>query len=198
MLDSLAPDCVGLAPGLGLARGRAHEIAGPARRAMALLLASRMRGPALWIAPSWSGERLMGDGVAAWLEPGRLVFAAARRAADLLWAAEEAARSGAAPLIAVELPAPPALTPVRRLHLAAEEGATRGVAPLILLLTPGDGGAPGVETRWRADPAPGWARDGRPRWRLARRRARMDPPAAWELCHTPDGLAATALPVGEP
>jgi protein ImuA len=47
-------------------------------------------------------------------------------------------------------------------------------------MAPGDGGAPGVETRWRLDPAPGWARDGSPRWRLGRLRARMAPPAEWE------------------
>ncbi len=176
-----APDLVTLAPGVALARGRAHEITGPARRTLALLLAGRMAGPVLWLHPSWASERLMGDGVAGFLEPGRLIFGAARTAAELLWAAEEALRAGVAPLVVAELPAPPALTPVRRLHLAAETGATRGVAPLMLLLTPGDGGAAGVETRWRIDPAPGWAHGGRPRWRLARLRARMAPPAVWDM-----------------
>ena len=85
------------------------------------------------------------------------------------------------PLVVAELPAPPALTPVRRLHLAAEVGATRAAAPIALLLTPGDGGAPGIETRWHLAPAPGWARDGTPRWRLTRARARMAPERTWEM-----------------
>jgi protein ImuA len=180
-----ATGLVALGPEIGLARGRAHEIAGPARRAMALLLAARMTGAALWLSPAWTGERLAGDGVAEFLDPGRLVFGVACGASQLLWAAEEALRWGATPLVVAELPEPPGLTPVRRLHLAAEAGAARGAgAPLMLLLTPGDGGAPGVETRWRIDPAPGWAADGRPRWRIARLRSRMAPPAAWEMRRT--------------
>jgi protein ImuA len=87
------------------------------------------------------------------------------------------------PLVVAELPAPPALTPVRRLHLAAAAGAgiAPGPAPLALLLTPDPGGAAGVETRWHLAPAPGWARDGVPRWHLRRLRARVAPPAAWEM-----------------
>lgn len=170
-----------LAGGVGLARGRAHEVAGGARRIFALALAGRMAGPILWLRPRWTAERLMGDGVVGWIEPGRLVFGEARTPLELLWAAEEALRTGLMPLVVAELPEPPGLTAVRRLHLAAEAGAEARAAPLMLLLTPGQGGAPGVETRWRVDPAPGWARGGGPCWRIRRDRARMAPPAAWEM-----------------
>jgi protein ImuA len=50
-----------------------------------------------------------------------------------------------------------------------------------LLLTPGEGGAPGVETRWHLAPRPGWARGGGPRWRLTRLRSRMAPERAREV-----------------
>ena len=176
-----AAETLVLAPAIELARARAHEVTGPARVAFALAAGARLAGPILWLQPSWAAERPMGDGMRAFLDPGRLVFGRARTANDLLWAAEEALRSGLVALAAVELPAPPGLTAVRRLHLAAEAGAGRGVAPLALLLTPDPGGAPGVETRWHLAPAPGWAVDGRPRWRLTRARARMAPERTWEM-----------------
>jgi len=168
-----------LAPDVALARARAHEATGPARIAFAIALAARLGGPVLWLHSAWAAERLMGDGIRAFIDPGRLTFGRARTTPELLWTAEEALRTGLVPLVVLDLPAPPALTPVRRLHLAAEAGAAARAAPLALLLTPGDGGAPGVETRWRLDPAPGWARDGSPRWRLTRLRARNAPEAAW-------------------
>ena len=123
----------------------------------------------------------MGEGVRGFLDPGRLVFGRARTATELLWAAEEALRTGLVPLVVVELPAPPGLTAVRRLHLAAETGAEQANAPLALLLTPGDGGAPGIETRWHLAAPPGWAGDGAPRWRVRRARARMAPERSWEV-----------------
>lgn len=81
-------------------------------------------------------------------------------------------RAGAVSLVIVDLP-PPALTPVRRIHLAAETGGPMGTAPLGLLLTPGDGGAHGVGTRWHMAPT---HEDATQRWRLERHRARTLPP----------------------
>jgi protein ImuA len=176
-----AADTVRLAPGVELARARAHEAAGPARAVFALLVAARTAGPVLWLQPTWTAERLMGDGVRGFLDPGRLVFGRAGTPADILWAAEQALLVGLVPLVVAELPAPCGLTAVRRLHLAAEAGAARGAAPLALLLTPDRGGAPGIETRWHLAPAPGWARDGGPRWRLTRIRARTAPERAWDM-----------------
>jgi protein ImuA len=173
--DRPAPPPLRLASGVALARTRAHEVAGPSRRLVALLAGAAGDGAILWLVPAWWPERLMGDGVRPLVDPGRLVIGYCRGALDILWCAEEALRSGSVPLVVADLPAPPGLTPVRRLHLAAEAGAEAarqagaGVPPLCLLLTPEEGGAPGVETRWHAAPVPGWAVDGRARWRLARR-----------------------------
>ena len=177
---------VEFAAGAGLARGRAHEVTGPARLVFALYLARRMAGPVLWLQLAWTRDRLNGDGVEPIFDPCRLVIGRGRGAIDMLWCAEEALRSGLMPLVVAELPAPPTLTAVRRLHLAAEAGAEAqreagGPAPLVLLLTPEPGGTAGVETRWRLAPAPGWAVDGAPRWQLRRLRARMAPEAVWEM-----------------
>lgn len=164
-----------------LSTGRAHELCGPGRQALALALAAASAGPLLWIAPGRQAGQLCGEGIARWIDPARLLFAHPPRDIDLLWCAEEALRSGSLPLVIAELPAPPGLTPVRRLHLACESAAENtGSAPLptMLLLTPEDGGAAGVESRWHA--APRHSRTAS-RWLLSRRRARNAPPAQWWL-----------------
>ena len=158
---------------------RVHEFCGNARRTLVMMLASRMAGPVFWIAPGWSAERLNADGMMRFINPGRITFMTPRRPEDLLWTMEEVLRSGAVPLVVADIPAPPALTPVRRLHLAAETGADEGtVKPLGLLLVPGNGGAQGVETRWQMQGAHGIAGPG---WTLTRSRARTDPPKTWRV-----------------
>ncbi|MEY4981884.1 MAG: hypothetical protein RIR62_150 [Pseudomonadota bacterium] len=195
-----------LVGGLRLALSRLHEFCGPARVTLAAILMGRMAGPVLWIGPGWQPERLYPDGLAPFADPGRLVMARARRVEDLLWAAEEGLRSGAAPLVVADLPEPPALTPVRRLHLAAAAGteaARHANRPPVLglLLTPGDGGAAGVESRWRMAPLPAPSRllDQGTRWHLARLRARMEPEAAWQVARDSAGgmeLCPLAPPEG--
>lgn len=171
---------------------RAHELCGPARRRLALWLARGCRGEVLWIRPDWHPDRLHMAGVWPELDPGRLVFVEVCRPADLLWCMEEALRSGLLDLVVADLPDPPGLTPVRRLHLAAEAGAERnGRSPLGLLLTPGDGGAPGVETRWQLTPDHAADKD---RWRLARLRARDAPPGEWGVERRAKGAAAALMP----
>ena len=73
-----AADSLVLAPGVELARARAHEATGPARTVFALLAAGRLQGPVLWLQSTWSTDRLMGDGIRRFLDPARLVFGRAR------------------------------------------------------------------------------------------------------------------------
>lgn len=165
--------------GLHLARARAHEATGPSRHTLAMMIAGAMTGPVFWVAPNWAPAQLYAPGMLRFADPGRFTFIAAPRAEDVLWTLEEVLRSGVVPLVVGDLPAPPGLTAVRRLHLAGETGAREGaVAPIALLLTQG-GTAPGVETRWHMTPshAPG----GQESWTLTRARARTAPPRSWTV-----------------
>jgi len=174
--------------GLGLLRGRVHEVCGPGRWTLAALLMAADQGAVVWMTPGWGTERVYAPGLAEFADPARVIFAQGARAEDLLWGAEEALRSGAVPLVLVDLPDPPGLTPVRRLHLAAEAGGEvarrQGRAlPLAVLLTAGAGGAQGVESRWQMRPAPSRSTllEQHRTWSLTRLRARMEPPATWTL-----------------
>lgn len=176
-----AKPAVRLAPDLSLVRARVHEACGPARRTLAMWLASQTKGPVMWIAPAWEAERLNPEGMLPWADPGRFLFVHPRRGEDLLWCMEEALRAGAVPLVVGDIPGLPGLTAVRRMHLAAETGAGLGTAPLGLLLTPGGGGAQGIESRWHMAAT----HEGHhQRWRLERRRARTAPPKAWTVTRT--------------
>ncbi|MDU8942137.1 hypothetical protein RXV90_01960 [Rhodophyticola sp. MJ-SS7] len=175
---------------LELQTGRVHEACGPARHTLALILAQLTAGPVLWIRPLKARYTLNGVAIAEWIDPGRLVFLMGKRPEDMFWAMEEALRDGHVPLVVADLSETPELTPVRRLHLAAEAGAgAMGESPpLGLLLTPGQEGTPGIETRWYFSSAHGpetkQANTSAPRgatWRLERLRARTLPPAAWEV-----------------
>ncbi|UUV07359.1 ImuA family protein [Ruegeria sp. YS9] len=172
---------VSLHPQITLQLGRVHEACGPARRSFAMWLASQTQGPVLWISPAWEPGQLNPDGMMAFADPARFIFVLPTRAEDLLWCLEEALRSGAIPLIVGDLPGAPGLTPIRRMHLAAEQGGAMGRAPLGLLLTPGDGGAQGVETRWHMAAT---HREEARIWTLTRRRARALPQVTWQATMT--------------
>lgn len=178
---------------LALQSARVHEICGSARRRLALRVAGALQGPVIWIRPSWMPGRLNPDGFLKLADPARFLFVTPKRPEDLLWSMEEALRAGLVPLVVADLPDPPGLTAVRRLHLAAETGAAEGgTAPLGLILTPGDGGAPGVETRWWLGPAHGDG--GAEAWRLERRRARMQPEKRWHVSGGRGGMRLEDAP----
>ena len=142
---------------------------------LALWALARIEGRVLWLCPDWSGETLHMQAVRSQMAPARLVFGQCARREDLLWAAEEALRSGAGGAVVVEMPDPPPLVAVRRLHLAAEAS---GHGALTLVLTPAQGGAVGVETRFALEAA---HHAGQGRWRLTRLRARMAPVQSWDV-----------------
>lgn len=175
-----------VAPEMSLTLARAHELCGGARRTLALMIAARTSGPILWIRPNWNPDQLNPEAARRWIDPGRLIWVNCKRQDDILWSMEEALRAGVVPTVVAEIPTPPALTPVRRLHLAAETGSVEGkCAPLGLILSAGDGGGAGVESRWHLAPRHMPGSEG---WHLSRRRARNAPPQDWSLTRTGDGV----------
>ena len=106
---------------------------------------------------------------------------------------EESLRSGSVPLVIADLMAAPALTPVRRLTLAAETGtALTGTPPTAVILTPGQGGAAGIETRWHLSAQ----HKGEDRiWHLERNRARLEPPKAWSVLATDGDFKVESAPL---
>lgn len=159
---------------LRLTLARVHDLCGTARRTLALDVAAAAGAPVLWIVPARGAAPLNPSGMSGILVPRDVLFVTPERPVDLLWAMEEALRSGAVPLVIAELADPPAMTLVRRLHLAAEAGAEAGFhRPLEPILTPGSGEASGIESRWRMEPM---HTEGNDRWRLERLRSRMAPP----------------------
>lgn len=179
---------------LTLTPGRAHEFCGPARRVLAAWSMGQnlsQGATALWLRLRHNPDRLHPQGLAQWAMPGGLVLAEAARVPDLLGCAEDGLRSGACALVVLDLAEPVAMTPLRRLHLAAETGLARrqaccsGATVHALLLTPADGGSPGVESRWHLAPCPAPDAPGHDpvgaAWQLSRLRARMSPPANWQV-----------------
>jgi protein ImuA len=165
--------------GLELTLARAHELCGHSRRVLALMIAQNTQGPIFWIRPSWVPDQLNADGVLHFINPGRINFVTPQRPEDLLWCMEEVLRTGAVPLVVGDLPGLPGLTAVRRLHLAAETGTTEGKhAPAGLLLTPDNGGAQGVESRWHMAPR---HQEDCMAWLLERRRARTTAVKSWRI-----------------
>lgn len=164
-----------------LALGRVHEATGPSAIAFAALIAGRMTGPVLWARPAWEAAVLNPEGLAPFFNPARLVIAHCPRPLDILWTAEEALRSGAAQLVVAEVAEPPALTPLRRLQLAAEAGGTNVKRPpLGLILSPRQGSAGAIESRWRCSPSPAWVNGQPARWRFERMYGKSGPPLIWE------------------
>ena len=178
-------------PEIALRLGRVHELCGQARHMLAVSIVTQLGGPVVWITQQAATEYLCPEAIADQITPGHILFVTPSNKDMILWAMEDALRDGHAPVVVADLTAPPAMVPIRRLHLAAEAGCAIGACrPLALLLTPGQGGAPGIETRWSLEPA---HHNGAGHWTLSRLRARMAPPRAWLMIRGQTGLMPAAL-----
>jgi len=139
-----------------LRKARVHEACGAGATGFAAIMAAHLSGPVLWLREGWRAETLNPVGLAAFLDPARVLVAQVRDQTEGLAVMEEALRDGAVPLVVIELGQPLDLTPGRRLQLAAKAGSSTG-----LCVIPEGMGSNAAETRWRcapvfdADPGPG-------------------------------------------
>ncbi|HJN04445.1 MAG TPA: hypothetical protein QF665_04945 [Alphaproteobacteria bacterium] len=146
----------------GLPRNCLHEVTGGVAAAgFAAALLGRLAEPAgtvVWCSRTpavFDGGHLYGPGLVPFgLDPARLVLVRARTGADLLWALEEALRSGRPAAVLGETGAI-GLAASRRLQLAAEAG---GVTALVWRrpesgVRPGDSNPSVAVTRWHIRPA---------------------------------------------
>ncbi len=151
--------------------GRVHEATGTGRRSFALALAAALTGPVIWLQETRGRSDLYPPGVAQFCDPTRLIFLRPSGGPPLLQLAEEALRSGAAPLVVCEMSEAPALTPSRRLQLAADAGGGRG-----LCLVPEHGlRTNAAETRWHCAPVLAASGEIRQHWELLKNKnGRLD------------------------
>jgi protein ImuA len=137
----------GTIPHFPLRRKRAHEVCGPGARFFAIAQCASVEGTVLWVRESWQHDVLNPTGFSAMIDPDRLILANAADQADGLAISEEALRSGAVPLVVIELSRPLSFTAGRRLQLAAKTGKSTA-----LILIPEGMGNNAAETRWRCAP----------------------------------------------
>ncbi len=196
--------------GGGLALGAYHELApaaplhlgAAAGFALALAALTRRDAPVLWIqtefaaleggAPYGPGLDLLG------LAMDRLVLLRVPRPVDVLWAKEEALKSGAVAAVLAELPEDGAvadLTATRRLTLAAREGGSLG----LLLRHRASPHPSAAATRWEVA---GHVSEsdgdglGRTAFALTLTRNRRGPCGRWIVCWDHHEHAFTTLSLG--
>lgn len=133
-LYPLQPNCV-------------HEICGPGAVFFAISHAAQVQGTVFWIRQKWQKDQINPIGLVNCLAPERLLSVATRTHIETLAVAEEALRSGASPLVIMELTNQVDLTDGRRLQLAAQAGKAMGLA----LISEG-AGSNAAQTRWHCRP----------------------------------------------
>lgn len=170
----------------GLPTGALHEVVGRPGDAAACGFAVRLlrdlvslrKRPVLWC----QGDGEAGTPYAPGLSQGGLdcehvIFAQARKPAELLWAVEEGLRSGAFAAVLGE-GVTPDLTATRRLQLAAEAGATTA---LLHLPYRSSGGVSAALTRWQVSAVPVEEESETARWQIELSRCRGGASGVWQV-----------------
>lgn len=113
----------------------------------AFALLAQSGGSGVWLRENWDLRQVNPNGFDDFLDPAQLIICNASDQTETLALAEDALRSGAVPLVVMQLNKPLGLTQGRRLQLAARDGNSTGLA-----IVPDGMGSNAAETRWRCTP----------------------------------------------
>lgn len=126
-----------------LAKGRVHEVTGDSADMFAVLTASRLTGPIIWIGLARDIGSLAPTALQHYVDPARFILTEGISRGEVLWAAEQALRTSCAQCIVIELSSGPNLRESRRLQVAAQQGGGLGI-----ILIHGRAHTSACETRW--------------------------------------------------
>lgn len=135
---------VSLADTVLLARGRVHEVTGNSADMFAVLVASKLDGPVIWIGLESDVGSLAPTALQHYLDPARIILTEGITRLEILWAMEQVLRTSSVACVVAELSSGPNLRESRRLQVAAEEGGCLG-----LVLIDGRVNTSAAETRWQ-------------------------------------------------
>lgn len=155
---------------VSLAKGRVHEVMGDSADMFAILTASRLAGPIIWIGLARDIGSLAPTALQEYIDPARVILTEGVSRSEVLWAAEQALRSTCAQCVVVELSAGPNLRESRRLQIAAQEGGGVG-----LVLIHGRAHTSACETRWHCAAS----KTGEQAWIWALTKNRKGEPGQW-------------------
>ena len=189
-IDSLTQQYVEFAPNIYLKKGRMHEVCGPARVRIVTFIGAKTKGLIVWIRPDWEDFIINVDSISHWFSPNQLLLINAKRKNDLFFATEEVLRSGISELTITELPQVPNSLQMRRIHLAITSGvqSNNEKKPLGLILSPNEGGATSIESRWYISTLPYWNNLNKKevhnlgqKWYVKRLFSRTEPTKEWSI-----------------
>lgn len=168
-----ARDELCLAEPVRLSKGRVHEVTGDSADMFAVLTASRLSGPIIWIGLSRDIGSLAPTALQDFIDPARVILTEGVSRGDVLWAAEQALRARCAQCVVIELSHGPNLRESRRLQIAAEEGGGIG-----LVLIHGQAHTSACETRWHCCAS----NSGENAWVWSLTKSRKGEVGTWHAC----------------
>lgn len=167
---------VRLTDGLTLKRGRVHEITGRAADSFALIVASKLSGPIVWIGQARDVGSLMPMALGEFIDPSRMLLTEGINRKEVLWAAEQVLRCKAAGLVVIQLRIGPDLYESRRLQIAAEQGGGLGVILIDRLAQ-----SSAADTRWNCRPLAANDAHLSERWIWSLTKNKSGPTGQWQV-----------------